>query len=154
MTGPAARPPDTVLPAPDRRSRLAARFGVLSAFEAASFAVASALHFGLHLALGFTEVRGEPFLRAAIPEGIIAAALAGGTVVVIVAPHRSWMTAVTVHAFAAAGVMVGIGTILGGVGPQARPDIVYHVTILLVLLGALGFLLTAPARTALRRARP
>jgi hypothetical protein len=46
------------------------------------------------------------------------------------------------------GVSIGVATIIGGIGPQSGPDIVYHVVILSVLLGSLMALLRPGARRA------
>ena len=141
-------------PAPGRppagpAGRLARNLGVVTALEATTFAVASALHLGLDLPV--LGIRGEWFIHAAIPEAVIAAVLAVGALVVLRWPGKAWGTAVGTHIAAALGVLVGISAILGGLGPQAPADLAYHLGILAVLVGTLAVLVSPPGRTALRR---
>ena len=117
--------------------------------EALTFATASLLHFGTTLSLGFATIH-DPFRGAAVPEAIIAAALVGGAVIVLAAPHGSWGVALTTTLFATAGVIIGLSFILGG--SVSRPgDLLYHILILVALLATIGLEITTPARTALRK---
>ena len=88
--------------------------------EAATFAVASAIHFGT----GFTQ--------AAIPELVIAAVLAAGSAAVLTRRAHAWGAAVGAVAFATFGTMVGLAIIASG--RQDLPDLLYHASILTALV--------------------
>jgi hypothetical protein len=113
--------------------------------EAATFGVASYLHRGGRIALGFTTVTGEHFSNAALPEAIIGAVLAAAAVFVLAAPGRARSAAYGATGFATLGVVVGLSVVVGSSRPAA--DLAYHVTILVVLLAS-ALMLSAwgPAR--------
>lgn len=116
------------------------RIGVLMLLEAATFAVASLIHFDVALPLGFATIHGEPFTGAAIPEAIIAGVLLGGTIAFLANPAGSWGLALITSLFALAGVIVGLSIILRG--PVSRPgDLIYHLAILVALLLTVGLLI-------------
>ena len=125
--------------------------GILMLLEAATFAIASWLHFDIAFPLGFTTINGEPFLGAAIPEAIIAGVLLGGAVGLLASPAGGWGLALTTTLFALAGVIVGLNFILRG--SVSRPgDLIYHLTMLVALVLTIGLLLTPAARAMRRRA--
>jgi hypothetical protein len=90
------------------------------AAEAATFAVASAIHF----VAGFTQ--------AAIPELLIAAVLATGGSAVLTRRAHAWGVAVGTTAFATFGTTLGLAIIASG--RQDLPDLVYHASILTALV--------------------
>jgi len=96
------------------------RIGLAMVAEAATFAVASAIHFGT----GFTQ--------AAIPELVIAVVLAAGSWAVLTQRAHAWGTAVGTAAFATFGTVVGLTIIASG--RQDLPDLVYHASILTALV--------------------
>jgi hypothetical protein len=100
-------------------------------FEAASFAVAAMIHSG-------GLIKGYEHPQARIAEGVIAAVLLMGLLLTWIQP--SWLRKVglTVQGFALLGTLVGVFTIIIGVGPQTAPDVVYHIAILLVLAWGLS----------------
>jgi hypothetical protein len=106
------------------------------AAEAATFAVASAVHF----AVGFTD--------AAIPELVIAVVLGLGSSAVLSQRPHAWATAVGTTGFAAFGTVVGLTII--ATGRQDAPDLAYHAAI----LTALAATLTALWRRRRAAARP
>jgi hypothetical protein len=112
-----------------RRRTPSRGIGLAMVAEAATFALASAIHFGT----GFT--------RAAIPELLIAAVLAAGGSAVLTQRAHAWGAAVGTTAFATFGTMVGLAIIASG--RQDLPDLVYHASI----LTALVITLAALART-------
>ena len=119
-----------------------------------TFVIASLLHFGVALPLGVVTINGEPFRRAAIPEGIIAAVLAAGSVVALTRRPTAWWLALATSIFAVLGVIVGLSTIAIGVGPRTVPDITYHISVLVLLLVIVGLLVTPGARRAFGRSAP
>jgi len=111
-----------------------------------TFIVASLLHFGVALPL----MSVDPFSGAALPEAIIAAVLAAGSVSVIARLGPTWRIAVGTTLFALLGVLVGLRFVL--FGSVSRPgDVSYHLAILVVLLVTIGLLIAPAARQALRR---
>ena len=109
-----------------RRRTPSRRIGLAMVAEAATFAVASAIHFGT----GFTQ--------AAIPELVIAAVLAAGSSAVLTQRAHAWGTAVATAAFATFGTMVGLAIIASG--RQDLPDLIYHASILTALVITLASL--------------
>jgi hypothetical protein len=103
-----------------RRRTPSRGIGLAMVAEAATFALASAIHFGT----GFTQ--------AAIPELLIAAVLAAGSSAVLAKRAHAWGAAVGATAFAAFGTMVGLAIIASG--RQDLPDLVYHASILTALV--------------------
>lgn len=124
-------------PAPDRRRTVKRTLGVLMALEGITFAVASYLHLGGHIPLGFTVITGEPVRRAAIPEATIAAVLTIGCLAVLAIPSRAWPLALVSVAFATFGTVLGLSLVATGIGPRTVPDLTYHASILTVLLANL-----------------
>jgi len=109
--------------APHTRRAPSPRTGAAMAAEAATFALASAIHF----AVGFTD--------AAIPELLIAAVLGlGGAAALSGRPH-AWGAAAGTTSFAALGTIVGLTII--ATGRQDAPDLAYHATILAALTATL-----------------
>jgi hypothetical protein len=106
--------------------------------EAVSFAVASLIHSG-RLIAGFEHP------QAHTAETVIAIVLLAGLVLTWIRP--TWLRSVGLAAqgLALVGTMVGLFTIVIGVGPRTLPDVVYHIAIVLVLVW--GLMVAARART-------
>jgi hypothetical protein len=100
------------------------RFLVL---EVIGFALASLVHFGV-------LVSGYEHPKARVAESIIAAVLLVGLMLTIASPTRTRTISLAVQGFALLGTFVGVFTILIGVGPQSLPDIIFHVSIIGLLL--------------------
>ena len=123
-------------------NRIPNGIGGLMLAEAATFAIASVLHFGVL----------ESFIGAAIPEAIIAVVLGAGAIAVMRRPAGSWWPALTTTLLALAGVIIGLSVILRG--RVSRPaDLAYHASIFVALLITVGLLLTPAVRRVLRRQR-
>ncbi len=95
-------------------------------FEAATFAAAAMVHFGILL-------DGYEHRRAGVAESVIAFVLFAGLALTWLG--RAWTRRVglAVQAFALLGTLIGLFTIAVGVGPRTAPDIAYHVAIVAVL---------------------
>ena len=108
----------------------------LMLLQAATFLIAASIHSGYFLA-------GHEHREARIAESII-----GGVLIVggLMAMRPAWArrAALAAQGFALAGTLVGIGTILGGIGPQGRYELVYHFSIVAVL--AYGWFIAAKQR--------
>jgi len=114
-------------PAWSRNSRIVA----LITFEAATLTVVSALHL-----TGAIHGRSRPFdaSDAGIAEAIICVALAAGAAALLRAPDRGRPVALAATGFAIAGFIAGLTfTARGG----DAPDIIYHATMLPVLVATL-----------------
>ena len=99
-------------------------------FEAATYAITSAFHFGLVVSsYGHTE--------AGTAEAIIATVLVGGAVLASLRP--AWLRPVAFGAqlFALLATFIGLYAIAVGFGPRTVPDVVYHLAIVVVVLGGL-----------------
>ena len=106
--------------------------------EAASFGVASAIHSGLLIA-------GYEYSQARLGEGLIALVLLAGLALTWLRP--AWLRGVglTAQGFALLGTLVGIFTIIVGIGPRTIPDIAYHISIVVVLVVGLDVAMRARA---------
>jgi len=97
-------------------NQLMERIARLTGLEAASLAVASALHFSGHAT------------DAGIAEAIIGAVLLAGAVDMRRNPARGRTVGLSVTVFATAGFLVGLGE------AATLPEIAYHLTLLPVLV--------------------
>ena len=113
--------------------------------ESASFILAGLAHFGV-------LVRGYEHRQAATAESAIGMVLVVGLVLTWIWQTRLRPIGIAAQAFALLGTLVGAFTIAIGVGPRTVPDIVYHLTILAVLI--CGLALAARSRTETRRSVP
>ena len=100
-------------------------------FQAATFVTAAAIHGGL-------LIGGYEHREARIAESIIAIALLIGVVVSWMKPAWTRTAGLTAQGFALFWTLVGLGTIVAGIGPQSPADIVYHIAIIAVLLWGLA----------------
>lgn len=107
-------------------------------FEAATFAMAAMIHAGF-------LVRGYEHPRARIAESVIALVLFGGLVLSLMSPAWTRRAGLIAQGFALLGTLVGIFTIIVGVGPRTLPDVIYHVAIVAVLVWGLIVARSAPA---------
>lgn len=99
--------------------------------EASSFAAASLVHAGLLVA-------GYEHRLASMAEGVIAAVLFVGLTVALAWRARTRLVGLVAQAFALLGTLVGLFTIVVGIGPRTLPDLVYHAAIVVVLVWGLS----------------
>jgi hypothetical protein len=111
---------------------------LLLLLESASFVTAALIHRGYLL-------EGYGHARAHIAESIIGAVLFGGFLLSCFMGAWTRKVGMIVQGFAILATLVGVVTIIIGVGPRTVLDIVYHVGIIFVL--AMGYMLArrAPA---------
>ena len=95
--------------------------------EIFGFAMASLVHFG-------ALFPGYEHPKARIAEGVIAAVLLTGLILTLASPSRVRAIGITVQGFALLGTLVGVFTIIIGIGPQSVPDVVFHICIASLLL--------------------
>lgn len=102
----------------------------LLAVQTFLFASASLVHAGV-------LVSGYEHSRAAIAEGVIALVLLAGLAIGIARPAATRTIALAAQGFALLGTLVGAFTIAIGVGPQTRPDYLFHILLLVLLVSGL-----------------
>jgi FtsH-binding integral membrane protein len=105
--------------------------GLAMVAEAATFLVASAIHFGI----GFDD--------AAIPELVIAVVMGLASMAVLTRRAGNRTVAIAATAFATFGTIVGLTII--ATGRQDAPDLAYHSAILVALVVTLTVMLRRPA---------
>ena len=106
------------------------RLQVFLLVEAAAFVAAALVHFGVLVA-------GYDHQQARTAESVIALVLLGGLAVTALRSAWARPAALAAQGFALAGTLVGLFTIVVGVGPRTVPDAVYHLGIVAVLVWGL-----------------
>jgi hypothetical protein len=99
-------------------------------FEAAIFAAAALIHFGA-IAAGYEHD------KAGVAESVIATVLFAGAILTWFGPSWTRGVGIAAQAFALIGVLIGLFTIVVGVGPRTAADIAYHLAIVAVLIWGL-----------------
>lgn len=110
------------------------------ALTAAAFAIASIVHFGVGIPVGFTTIS-DSFPGAAPPEAVIAAVVAIGATAVLTRRTGSRGIALGTTSFAVLGTVFGLTITLNS---TRTGDVAYHLSILATLLVILGLLLALP----------
>jgi len=103
-------------------------------FEAATFIVAALIHSGVF-------VSGYEHSAARTAECVIALVLLVGVLSSWIRPIGSRLAGLVAQGVALIGTLVGVFTIIIGIGPRTVPDVVYHVCIIIVLI--YGLVVTA-----------
>jgi hypothetical protein len=99
-------------------------------FEAVTFVLAALIHFGV-------VIHGYEHEKAGIAESVIAVVLLMGYALTWIDRSRTRQAGLAAQAFALLGTLVGVLTIVVGVGPRTGPDIAYHAAIVAVLVWGL-----------------
>lgn len=107
---------------------LAARGWMLS--EALLLGLASAVHAG-------RLVPGYAHAQASTAEAVIATVLVLASVETWLRPDDARRAAIFGQGFALLGVLVGLGTVVVGIGPHTLADVVYHALLLSLLVTGL-----------------
>jgi hypothetical protein len=95
--------------------------------QAATFLLAATFHFGV-------LVQGYADSRAGIAESVIASVLLAGLIATWIRPAAIRGIGLVSQGFALAGTLVGLFTIVIGIGPRTLPDIVIHAAMLAELV--------------------
>lgn len=119
------------------------RIRIFLLVEALSFAIASLIHSG-------RLIQGYQHPQARIAEGVIATVLIAGLVLTWIRSGAVRRVGMVVQGFALLGTLVGVFTIIIGVGPGTLPDVVYHIGILLILAGGLSVAARARPEAAVK----
>ena len=107
-------------------------------FEGATYVVAALAHFGI-------LVSGYEHRAAGKAESVIAGVLLVGWAATWAAPAFTRGIGLAAQTFALLGTLVGLFTIVIGVGPRTVPDLAYHVSIVAVLIGGLAVAMRTPS---------
>ncbi len=110
------------------RSGRATRIFLL--FEAATYLGAAFVHFGIF-------VSGYEHRAAGTGESVIGTVLFAGLAATWIASAFTRGIGLAAQTFALLGTLVGLFTIVIGVGPRTVPDVAYHVSIVAVLIWGL-----------------
>jgi hypothetical protein len=106
--------------------------------EAAAFIVAALIHMGFFIS-------GYEHRQARVAESVISGVLFGGLLLSLFMPDWTRNVGIVVQLVALLGTMVGIFTIIVGVGPRTVPDVIYHISIAVVLAMGIAVARSAPA---------
>ena len=115
--------------APVMRPRTARAWMLAEAF---TLGVASTVHAGY-------LVPGHAHAQARIAEAVIATVLVLASVETWLRPPHARRAAIFGQGFALLGTLVGLGTIVAGIGPGSVGDVVYHALLLSVLVTGLAW---------------
>jgi hypothetical protein len=126
---------------PARVALVTRRLRALLLFEAVAFVAAALVHFGV-------LVHGYEHADARTAESVIAFVLVVGLVLTWVRPEWSRETGIAAQGFALLGTLIGIVTIIAGVGPRTAPDVSYHIVIVMVLVWGVIVAVRAPSGAA------
>lgn len=105
--------------------------------ESTTFFLAALIHMGF-------IIRGFEHHNASVAESVIAAVLFGGLLLTLFIREWARNVGMVVQAFALLGTLVGILTIIVGVGPRTVPDVLYHIAIMAVLALGIKIARSAP----------
>ena len=106
--------------------------------EAIAFAIAALVHAGV-------VIDGYQHREARIAESVIAGVLTLGFMVSTMRPQASRATGLAAQGFALLGTLVGITTIIIGVGPQSALDVALHVGFVTLLVAGLVIVARRPS---------
>lgn len=120
------------------QTELTKKIRAFVAVEALTFCVAAAIHFGY-------LIDGYGHQAAGTAESVIGGALLIGLVLSLIRPAWTATAGVVIQGFALVGTLIGIFTIIVGIGPRTTADIVYHIGIVVVLV--IGLVIALRART-------
>ncbi len=98
--------------------------------EVLVFAGAAMFHFGVF-------VEGYEHPKARIAESVIGVVLLAGLIISLISPASTGQAALWVQGFALFGTIIGIFTIVVGVGPRTLPDVLFNVSMVLLLTAGL-----------------
>jgi phosphatidylserine synthase len=99
-------------------------------FEGAAFIAAALTHFGV-------LTHGYEHRPAGTAETVIGIVLLIGLALSSIRPRSTRAVGLAAQTFALFGTLVGIFTIIIGVGPRTTADITYHAVIVIVLVSGL-----------------
>ncbi|HEX9616521.1 MAG TPA: hypothetical protein VGA03_03845 [Anaerolineales bacterium] len=126
-------------------------FGIVVVIEALTFLLAGLAHLGRPIPLGFAVISEPRIVPATVVESLCGLLLLFSAYPILTGKRWSWTIAVIAHGFSLVGVLLGIAALALGGGPRTDLNDLYHRVMLVVLVGALIFLFSRPAKEALMR---
>src|ERR687885_1815242 len=114
---------ETVTP---RQAAVATVVRVLVVLETVAFLLAALLHLGARIPVGFAVLATDPILPAAIVEGLAGLVFAVSAYAVFSRTTWAWPVAIIAHAFALAGVLLGMWAITARFGPPSVVKETHH----------------------------
>ncbi len=114
------------------------RTRLLLIFEAAAFLAASLVHAGW-------LIPGYEHTQARAAQATIAGVLVAALIVTWLRPAGTRAAALSAQVFALLGTMIGVFTMIAGVGPQTAPDVAFHVGMLAFLAWGLSTTFAPPS---------
>lgn len=133
----------------DHRTQIVNIFGVATALYATTFFIGSVLHLGVSIPLGFADLNEPRIMPATIVEGLCGLALLISAYAIFSHKTWAWRSAIAAHAFALAGVTLGMAALNANRGPRTELNDTYHLIMFMVLAGGLALLSTPRIRAAL-----
>jgi hypothetical protein len=113
--------------------------GIFVVFAALTFIIAALTHLQLTLSLGFAEPK---IIPAAIVEGLCALFFINSAYSIFSKKTSAWKATFFAHAFAIAGIILGMISLAVGAGPRTKTNDLYHSIMLLLIIADSFYLLT------------
>ena len=117
-------------------------------FAAVAFTFAAMVH--LQLTLAF-EIAEPQIIPAAIVEGLCALFFILSAVSIFSNSSRAWKRTFFAHAFAIAGIILGLISLAVGAGPRTKANDLYHSIMLLLIIADSFYLMTEKGKAALKK---
>ncbi len=136
---------------PRSRNAVTTMAGALVVLYAITFLLGALLHLGARVPMGSVVLVEPRIVPATIVETLCGLFLAVSAYAVFARRDWAWSTVVGAHAFALAGVLLGMVAIAVGSGPSTDLNDIYHRVMLTVLAAGLVLLLTPTGRAAFGR---
>jgi len=136
---------------PNSRNAVTTMAGALVVLYAITFLLGALLHLGARLPVGSVVLAEPRIVPATIVETLCGLFLTFSAYAVFARRDWAWSTVVGAHAFALAGVLLGMAAIAVGAGPSTELNDIYHRVMLTVLAAGLILLLTPAGRVAFGR---
>lgn len=136
---------------PRSRNAVTTMAGALVVFYAITFLLGALLHLGARVPMGSVVLVEPRIVPATIVETLCGLLLASSAYAVFARRSWAWSAILGAHAFALAGVLLGMVAIAVGAGPSTELNDIYHRVMLTVLTAGLILLLTPAGRTVFGR---
>ncbi len=125
---------------------------VLIGVNAVAFLVASVVHFGYAIPLGFATLADAALPQAAIAEGVIGVAFVVAAAAVFTQSSWAWGATLVAYLLALVGVAIGLSVSLGDPDLTSSANFWFHLSVLPVVVAGLLLALTRSGRAGLGKA--
>ncbi len=120
--------------------------------DAVAFLATSVIHFGYPIPLGFATLSDVRILPAGIAEGAIGFAFVAAAAMVFARSRWAWNGTVAAYLLGIIGVLIGISVSVVDSGDSSRANLLFHLSVLPVLVAGVAILFTRGGRTGLGKA--